>query len=98
MISTNGGCSHDTDSSELPTTSPISPLRMKFLVETEGLDCQTMKRTYLVVAVKLPTGAIELITNTDQLQTKVDYYRNAYDDNFCLKTNPVIQIVGFMLV
>lgn len=85
---------------ENPTGLPkgLSLLRMKFLAETEGFESQATKRTYLIVAVKLPTGAIELITNADQLQTKIEYYKNAYDDNFCLKTNPAIQIVGFMLV
>lgn len=85
---------------ENPTGLPkdLSLLRLRFLEETDGIECQTMKRTYLVVAVKLPTGAIELIANTEQLQSKVEYYKNAYDDNFCLKNNPAIQVVGYMLV
>jgi hypothetical protein len=79
----------------------LGDIRKQFIEAIESADFAGVfmrKPSYLVVAVKLPTGAIELITNTDQLQTKVDYYRNAYDDNFCLITNPVIQIVGFMLV
>lgn len=79
----------------------MKELRQRFIEETEAADFLgtfSQKPTYLIVAVKLPTGAIEVITNTEQLQTKVEYYRNAYDDNFCLKNNPAIQIVGFMLV
>ena len=53
--------------------------------------------TYLVVAVKLPTGAIELITNTTNLVSKADYYVTAYDDDFRLKNNKDIQIVGYMI-
>ena len=83
---------------ENPTNSPICPLRMRFLNETEFFEARTGKSTYLVVAVKLPTGAIELITNAEQLASKIEYYKNAYDDNFCLKNNPNIQIVGYMLV
>ena len=55
------------------------------------------KATYLVVAVKLPTGAIELITNTTNLVNKADYYVTAYDDDFRLKNNKDIQIVGYMI-
>ena len=79
----------------------LGELRQRFIEETESADFDgvfSRKPTYLIMAVKLPTGAIEIITNTDQLKSKAEYYKNAYDENFCLKTNPVIQIVGFMLV
>jgi hypothetical protein len=83
-----------------PTGLPknLSLLRMKFLTETDKHNFEQHDVKYLVVAIKLPTGAIELIANTDQINSKVEYYKNAYDDNFCLKTNPAIQIVGYMLV
>jgi hypothetical protein len=81
-----------------PVSLPYSALRLKFLNETDKQNFEPDKAKYLIVAVKLPTGAIELITNTDQIESKVEYYKNAYDDNFCLKTNPAIQIVGYMLV
>ena len=84
---------YDSDPSKLS----YSPLRMKFLNETDPNN-DARKITYLIVAVKLPTGAIEIITNTEQIQSKIEYYRNAYDDNFCLKTNTAIKIVGYMLV
>lgn len=76
----------------------LNLLRTKFLEETKEISKWHTFVKYLVAAVKLPTGAIELITNTDQIESKVEYYKNAYDDNFCLKTNPAIQIVGYMLV
>lgn len=80
---------------ENPVSLPkdLRVLRCKFLADSDWAE----NPKYLVVAVKLPTGAIELITNTEQIQSKIEYYKNAYDENFCLKTNPVIQIVGFML-
>jgi hypothetical protein len=50
------------------------------------------------VAVKLPSGAVEVITNHEDLLNKARYYVDNYDDNFCLKHNKDIQIVGFMVV
>lgn len=52
----------------------------------------------MIAAVKLPTGAVEVITNTALIPTKVNYYNNAYDEEFKLKTNPNVQIIGFMFV
>lgn len=52
----------------------------------------------LSVAVKLPTGATEVITNTELLSSKADYYINQYDEDFRLKANSTVQIVAFMLV
>jgi hypothetical protein len=52
----------------------------------------------ITVAVKLPSGAIEVITNTEDTVTKAQYYLNTYDEDFCLKHNNAIQIVGFMVV
>lgn len=50
----------------------------------------------IVVAVKLPTGAVEIITNTVQLDSKMCYYDKAYDDDLKLKANPEIEIVDWM--
>lgn len=52
----------------------------------------------ITVAVKLPYGAIEIITNTEHTIEKVVYYTDKYDDDFRLKANPQIQIVGCMVV
>jgi hypothetical protein len=52
----------------------------------------------LVTAVKLPTGAVEVITNTQNIESKIDYLKTAYDDDFKLNNNKDVQIVGFMLV
>ena len=50
------------------------------------------------VAVKLPSGAIEVITNNQETASKADYYVNNYDCEFRLKHNSQVQIVGYMLV
>lgn len=52
----------------------------------------------LVVAVELPTGAIEIITNTSNIDAKLEYYTTMYDDEFRLRTNPKVRIVGAMIV
>ncbi len=52
----------------------------------------------LVVAVELPTGAIEIITNTSNIDAKLEYYTTMYDDEFRLLTNPNVRIVGAMIV
>lgn len=52
---------------------------------------------YLVVAVELNTGAIEIITNTNLIRSKIEYYLNAYDDNMQLKANNAIKIKDIMV-
>jgi hypothetical protein len=54
--------------------------------------------TKMVIGVRLPTGATELIINTENIQEKFEYYLNAYDDWLRLKNNPQVQIVDYMFV
>jgi len=56
------------------------------------------KPTYMVTAVKLPTGAIELAVNTSNIEEKIDYIFDAYDEDMKLKTNPEIQMMNLMIV
>lgn len=69
-------------------------LKEKFVEE-----CKEKKVPKIIsVAVKLPSGAIEVITNTQDTVTKALYYTDTYDKDFRLKHNKDIQIVGFMVV
>ena len=52
----------------------------------------------LVVAVQLPTGAIEIITNTTNIDAKLEYYTTMYDDEFKLRANPKVKVIGAMIV
>lgn len=52
----------------------------------------------ITVAIKLPHGAIEVITNYEDISGKLEYYNNFYDSEFKLNSNPSVQIVGFMIV
>jgi hypothetical protein len=69
-------------------------LKERFILEAE---LERMPR-HLIVAVMLPTGAIEVIHNTDCLKEKLAYYIEKYDDEFRLRANPDIQIVDYMLL
>lgn len=70
---------------------------LKARFENEFLDkCCVI--TVVTVAVLLPNGAIEIITNTQYTSDKIQYYLEKYDDEFRLLTNPMIRIVGYMLV
>lgn len=54
--------------------------------------------TYIVTAVKLPTGAIELAVNTAAIVDKISYILEAYDEDMCLKTNTDIIMQNIMVV
>lgn len=56
------------------------------------------KPQYIITAVKLPTGAIELAVNNDKIAEKIDYILEAYDEDMRLKTNPAIQMQNIMVV
>lgn len=71
---------------------PLHPIAEAFYDAKEKLGSVSK----MVVAVKLPTGATELIINSEQIHSKVEYYRNAYDKELNLKANPSIQIVGYL--
>ena len=54
--------------------------------------------TKLVIAVKLDTGAIELIINTELIDNKIKYYESAYNDNLELNYNNEIRIIDWLIV
>lgn len=54
--------------------------------------------TKMVIATKLPTGATELIINTENIEDKYNYYLTAYDMDMKLKTNDQVNIVGCLFV
>lgn len=51
----------------------------------------------LVTVVQLPTGAYETAVNTSKLNEKLEYIVQAYDSNFCLKANPQVRMVAYIL-
>jgi len=48
----------------------------------------------MVIAVKLPTGATEIIINTENIESKYEYYLTAYNDLMQLNNNTNVCISG----
>lgn len=65
---------------------------------TEDEQREAFKPQYLVTAVKLPTGAIELAVNNQNIADKIDYILEAYDDAMQLKTNTSIKMENILIV
>lgn len=65
---------------------------------TEDEQREAFKPQYLVTAVKLPTGAIELAVNNQNIADKIDYILEAYDDDMQLKTNTSIKMENILIV
>ena len=59
---------------------------------------EAFKPQYLVTAVKLPTGAIELAVNNQNIADKIDYILEAYDDDMQLKTNTSIKMKNILII
>ena len=80
----------------------LSPARREFIVavekEKENGERQPFTECVLVVVVETPTGAKEVIMNHQDIESKVGYYMDAYDDSFRLKSNRQVRILGTMLV
>ena len=51
----------------------------------------------IVVAVQLPSGAIEVISNHEDLEGKYFYYLETYDKDMVMVKNPNIRIVGWII-
>lgn len=80
------------------TPQPLPEIPDTDVVDEEREAHQPFKPTYLVTAVKLPTGAIELAVNNVNILEKINYILDAYDENMRLKTNPAIEMVQLMVV
>jgi hypothetical protein len=79
----------------MPSTALMGKeMKERFILEAE----LERKPSHLIVAIMLPTGAIEVIHNTECIKEKVAYYTERYDDEFRLKANPEIQVMDYMLL
>ena len=73
-------------------------IRFYLGVIKESIASGDFTPSYIVTAVKLPTGAIELAINDKNIADKVDYILTAYDDDMHLKTNADIVMQNIMVV
>jgi hypothetical protein len=52
----------------------------------------------LVLATKLPSGATEIMINTEDIPGKVKYIDDTYGDDMAMRNNPMIKIIDYMFV
>lgn len=96
----NGGPCEKTDNKEYEMENEIRYYlnQIKACMEPNDDYPEVFEPTYIVTAVKLPTGAIELAVNTSNIKEKIDYILDAYDDEMRLKTNTDICMQNIMIV
>lgn len=70
----------------------------KAMEEPTEVDGKPFEPQYIITAVKLPTGAIEIAINDKEIASKIDYILEAYDDDMHLKTNTSIAMQNIMIV
>lgn len=70
----------------------------KAMAEPTEVDGKPFEPQYIVTAVQLPTGAVELAVNDKEIASKIDYILEAYDDDMRLKTNTSIVMKNIMIV
>lgn len=70
----------------------------KAMTEPTEVDGKPFEPQYIVTAVQLPTGAVELAVNDKEIASKIDYILEAYDDDMHLKTNTSIVMKNIMIV
>lgn len=66
--------------------------------KVEDLHVTDTDPEILITVVKLPNGALETIANYQNLDAKIAYLQSAYDEQFCLRANPDVQIQAFILI
>lgn len=72
--------------------------REKIIKKVENLDKESKPLSLVVTVVKLPTGALEVITNTQFLIEKIRYILDAYDENLRLKKCNDIELVDCIIL
>lgn len=66
--------------------------------EPTEFDGKPFEPQYIITAVKLPTGAIEIAINDKEIASKIDYILEAYDDDMHLKINTSFVMQNIMIV
>lgn len=69
-------------------------LKMKFTQDYS----EKVNVRLIVVAVQLPSGAIEVIQNTDDLENKYMYYLETYNKDMVMVKNPNIRILDWIIL
>ena len=75
--------------------TPKQTLKEKFIEEYKS---KNGKIKYMVIAELTISDTIDIITHTERLDNKFDYYVDMYHDDFSFKNNSTRKIVNFMIV
>ena len=59
---------------------------------------EKVKVRAIVVAIQLPSGAVEIITNYEDLENKYMYYLETYDSDMVMYKNENIRIINWMIL
>ena len=76
----------------------LRQLKAAMAEPAEDEQREAFKPQYLVTAVRLTTGDIELAVNSQNIADKIDYILEAYDDDMQLKTNISIKMENILIV
>lgn len=68
--------------------------KMKFVQDYS----EKIKIRAIVVAIQLPSGAVEIITNYEDLENKYMYYLETYDSDMIMYKNRTIRILGWIIL
>ena len=52
----------------------------------------------IVVAIQLPSGSVEIITNYEDLENKYVYYLETYNGDMKKYENPDVRIIDWMIL
>jgi len=73
-------------------------LREKFLLQANEVLSGKWEPKLLVTVVQLPSGGQEVATNSSNIEEKINYILENYDDDFRFKKSPQVQVIGYILV
>lgn len=60
--------------------------------------CEKVRVRAIVVAIQLPSGAVEIITNYEDLENKYMYYLETYDSDMIMYKNRTIRILDWIIL
>ena len=69
--------------------------KMQFVMDYNAVS---LGISIMIIVLRLPSGALEVIQNTQNLETKYLYYLETYDENMVMYKNPDIKILKWIMV
>ena len=70
------------------------------MLKRESLEKKLNKKNKICIVTTclLPTKAVEVLINYQELEGKKEYLLNAYDENLCLKVNKDIKLLDCIVI